>query len=75
MNYPEQYRGDTLNEAFATELFNKIENSKIDSWIYGHHHTNTPAFKIGGTSMLTNQLGYVQNNEHNTFNSEAIIHI
>ena len=73
LNYPEQYKSDTLNEAFATELFDTIEKSKIDYWIYGHHHTNTPAFKIGNTMLLTNQLGYVQNDEHKQFNPEALI--
>lgn len=75
LNYPEQYKGDTLNEAFATELFPKIETSNIDFWIYGHHHANTPSFQIGKTTMLTNQLGYVQNNEHTTFNREALINL
>jgi CBS domain containing-hemolysin-like protein len=49
LNYPEQYKGDILNEAFATELYDLIETSNISSWVYGHHHTNTPAFTIGNT--------------------------
>jgi predicted phosphohydrolase len=73
LNYPEQYKGDVVNEAFASELFDKIEKSKIDYWIFGHHHANMPAFNIGKTTMLTNQLGYVQNNEHKQFNPEALI--
>lgn len=75
LNYPEQYKGDTLNEAFATEQFEFISKSKIDFWIYGHHHANTPALKIGETIMLTNQLGYVQSDEHKSFNCEAVIEI
>jgi len=67
MNYPEQYKGDVLNEAFAVELFDLIEASPIDYWVYGHHHTNTPEFAIGKTRLLTNQLGYVQQNEHTLF--------
>ncbi|MCF8255887.1 MAG: metallophosphoesterase [Bacteroidia bacterium] len=67
LNYPEQYKGSILNEAFATELHDFIESSNIDCWVYGHHHTNTPEFKIGKTRLLTNQLGYVQQNEHRLF--------
>lgn len=67
LNYPEQYKGDFLNEAFAVELFDLIENSEIDYWVYGHHHSNTPEFAIGNTKLITNQLGYVQNNEHLLF--------
>lgn len=67
LNYPEQYKGDVLNEAFAVELYDYIEGSDIKYWIYGHHHTNTPIFAIGNTQLLTNQLGYVQRNEHVLF--------
>ena len=72
---PPQYKGDALNEAFATELHDKIEKAAIDYWIYGHHHNNTSEFKIGGTTLLTNQLGYVQLKEHLTFQPGAFIQI
>ncbi|MEO7308801.1 MAG: metallophosphoesterase [Chitinophagaceae bacterium] len=75
LHYPPQYKGDLLNEAFAVELFDTIETSVIDYWIYGHHHCNTPGFKIGNTTLLTNQLGYVQKNEHQLFKPNAIIEI
>jgi len=67
MNYPAQYKGDILNEAFAVELFDFIESSNINYWFYGHHHSNTPEFSIGNTKLITNQLGYVQRNEHLKF--------
>lgn len=73
MHYPEQYKNSTLNQAFAVELFDLIEPSGIDCWIYGHHHQNTPAFTIGQTQMLTNQLGYVQQGEHQLFNTGKLI--
>jgi Icc-related predicted phosphoesterase len=75
MNYPAQYKGSNINEAFAVELYDFIESSNVPYWIYGHHHFNTSSFKIGNTAMLTNQLGYVQNNEHKLFNPSAIIEI
>lgn len=63
-NYPAQYKGSVLSEAFAIELFDLIESDGPDYWIYGHHHSNVPDFTIGKTKMLTNQLGYVKYGEH-----------
>jgi len=73
LNYPEQYKGDVLNEAFAVELFNLIEDSAISYWGYGHHHCNTPDFKIGNTMLITNQLGYVLRNEHALFSTNKFV--
>ena len=73
--YPKIYKNSTLNEAFAVELFDTIEASKVDYWIYGHSHHNTSDFKIGNTQMLTNQLGYVQRNENEKFNPEKCFNI
>ncbi len=73
LNYPEQYKGDVLNEAFAVELFDMIETSRIDYWAYGHHHSNIPEFSIGNTKLITNQLGYVQQNEHLKFQTNKYI--
>lgn len=67
LNYPERYKGDVLNEAFAVELFDMINASGPDYWIYGHNHCNTPDFVIGKTKLLTNQLGYIMHNEHKDF--------
>lgn len=74
-HYPEQYKDSILNEAFAVELFNLIESSRINSWVYGHHHSNTPEFQIGTTRLLTNQLGYVQRNEHLLFERDKVIEL
>ncbi len=67
MNYPEQYKGSVLNEAFATELFDLIEKSNINYWIFGHSHENISDFNIGKTKLLTNQLGYVSYGENKKF--------
>ena len=75
LNYPEQYKGDVLNEAFAVELFDMIESSNIAYWVYGHHHSNIPEFSIGNTKLITNQLGYVQRNEQRLFESNKVIEI
>jgi len=72
MNYPENYKGDILNEAFAVELYNLIEKSKPDVWIFGHHHSNVDDFTIGKTQMLTNQLGYIKYNENKGYRNKII---
>lgn len=75
LNYPEQYKGDLLNEAFAVELFDWIECSGIAYWCYGHHHYNSPEFTVGNTRLITNQLGYVQRNEHRLFQTNKSINL
>lgn len=72
-HYPEEYRNSNINEAFATDLDDYIMDSNIDYWIYGHHHRNVPAFKIGTTELLTNQLGYVNYHEHHEFSFNKVI--
>lgn len=62
-NYPPEYVGDSLNEAFAVDLDSFIENSDIDYWSFGHHHRNVPEFLIGNTRMISNQLGYTWRGE------------
>ena len=75
LNYPGQYKGDILNDAFAVELHDLIASSEITCWVYGHHHTNTPEFTIGSTKLITNQLGYVQRNEHRFFETDKCIEL
>ena len=41
-------------------------------WIYGHSHRNIDK-QIGVTQFVSNQLGYVFANEHNSFNSSRCI--
>ena len=73
MNYPEKYKGDALNEAFAIELFDLIESNGPDVWIYGHTHGNTTEFTIANTRIITNQLGYIRHREYDDFNNAAVI--
>ena len=71
LHYPAKYRNSPLNEAFVTELHDFIYDCNAAFWIYGHHHTNTPDFSIGNTTMLTNQFGYVHKREHLGFRRDA----
>lgn len=74
-NYPEQYKNSPINDAFAVELFDFIEECDFNYWIYGHHHFNIADFEIGTTKMITNQLGYVRYNEQNKFSAFKTIEI
>ncbi len=74
-HYPPKYKNSRLQEGFAIELHNYIETSDINYWVYGHHHFNTPAFDIGKTKLLTNQLGYVRKHEHRSYVNNAVIEI
>ncbi|MDR6846811.1 metallophosphoesterase [Flavobacterium granuli] len=75
VNYPEKYANSTINEAFGTEMFNFIEESEIDYWIYGHHHCNISDFTVGKTKLVTNQLGYIKYNENENFRRDAVFSI
>ena len=58
----EEFRGSTINGAFTVELGDYIAKSSVDYWIYGHSHRNINA-RIGNTQILSNQLGYVHQEE------------
>lgn len=72
-NYPTEYLSSSVNEVFAVELFDLILDTQPSFWVYGHHHRNVPAFKIGSTELLTNQLGYVKYKELRNFSLNKVI--
>lgn len=65
-----------LNSGFASEYGELIADSRIDAWIYGHSHTNIDTV-IGGTRIISNQMGYVFEDEHlmNGFDPAKFIEI
>jgi len=71
----EIYKDSLLNEAFCIDKTTFIEQSSIDYWIYGHSHGNKDDFEIGGTTMVTNQLGYVGQGEHKSFLLDKVIEV
>jgi predicted phosphohydrolase len=74
-HYPEKYRYSELNSAFATELSDLIESSNADYWIFGHTHEVIPDFKIGRTTLTTNQLGYVEYGENGLFSGNKTLEV
>ena len=70
------YPGGALNSAFQVDLDAFIEASSIDYWVYGHtHFAGGSGTKIGETTLLCNQLGYVFQNEHLNFDGKAVIEL
>ena len=69
-----EFRNSSINGAFTVELGRFIADSLIDCWIYGHSHRNIDK-TIGNTRCLSNQLGYVFQNEHLTFRPDAVIEL
>lgn len=61
-----KFKGSLANGAFTVELSDYIKESGIDYWIYGHSHYNIDKV-IGRTHCVSNQLGYVFSNEHESF--------
>lgn len=69
-----EFKGSSLNGAFTVELGSYIAESSIEYWIYGHSHRNIDKI-IGNTQCVSNQLGYVFNNEHLLFKPGACVQL
>ncbi len=66
-----QHKNSPVNEAFCTDYTDLIADSNVNFWIYGHSHFNQKPLYIGNTLLLTNQLGYVEMNEHKGYRNNA----
>lgn len=62
----EQYKFDSTNGAYASDLDELIEGTNIKYWFHGHVH-NSFNYMIGNTNVITNPVGYFteRNPEHN----------
>lgn len=70
-----QHKGSALNNAFVVDMSDLIAGHHIDFWIYGHSHTNIDTV-IGNTHIVSNQLGYVAQEEHrNGFDNSKYIEV
>lgn len=70
----DEFKGSAINGAFTVEMGEYIAQSRINYWIYGHSHRNIEGV-IGNTKCISNQLGYVFQNEHIFFKPDATIEI
>ena len=67
-----EFQGSDINDAFTVDLTDYIKNCGAKYWIFGHSHRNINK-KIGETNCICNQVGYVNYDEHKTFNNEKNI--
>ena len=74
--------GSSLNCAFMVDMEGFMAVHKPDVWLFGHTHFNGDSnvlsshqAVVGGTRLLTNQLGYVRYNEQKGFDPKATIEI
>ena len=67
-----EFQGSDVNEAFTVDLTEFIKKCGAKYWIYGHSHRNINKV-IGKTSCICNQVGYISEEEEETFNHEVNI--
>ena len=58
MSVHEKYKGDKINGAYVSELFEDIADREIALWVHGHTHYSFD-YDIEGTRVVCNPRGYV----------------
>jgi hypothetical protein len=53
----------------------ELSGVDVDYWIFGHSHEVVPDFKIGKTTLTTNQMGYVEYGEQSHFSDSKTLSI
>jgi len=73
---PEEFRGDNLNGAYASELFEDIMDTQPDIWAHGHTHASSD-YVIGITRVICNPRGYATNpaDLNYDFNPNLVINV
>lgn len=56
----DEYQGDTLSPAFASNLESLVEQA--DLWVHGHVHSSFD-YQVGGCRVVCNPLGYPGRND------------
>ena len=69
-----EFQGSDINEAFTVDLTDYIKTCGAKYWIFGHSHRNINKV-IGKTSCLCNQVGYIFDDENETFSHDKCIKI
>ena len=74
MSVPSEYKGDSLNGAYCSNLDYEIFDAKPDLWIHGHTHTSFD-YMIEGTRVICNPRGYAPSALNKKFNPNLLIEI
>lgn len=70
----EKYRGSPLNELFANDWTDIIEEHEPDVWVSGHWH-QSKKFKKGKTLFIENSYGYYNHAPVGDFNKNLVLNI
>lgn len=71
-----RYALNGLSSAFTVDLEDFIKANDIDYWIFGHTHYNAPRdTKVGNTTLLTNQLGYIMYGKEEGFSHNVFVEL
>ena len=71
---PEMFKWDSLNGAYATELYNEVADSGADIWVHGHSHGSQNYF-IGKTRIVNNPRGYAPDDLNPDFDETLTIDV
>ena len=74
LSISEQFKGDKLNGAYFSNLWNDIADSDIKLWIHGHTHSNSD-YDIEGTRVICNPRGYAPHDLNQEFDSTLVVEI
>lgn len=69
---PKEFRNDSLNGAYASELFEDIMDTQPDIWCHGHTHSSSD-YMIGNTRIICNPRGYKGHEINLNFNHSFTI--
>jgi len=62
------YRGSSLNGAYASELWEQVDDAKPDLWIHGHTHDSMDYMLTDHTRVICNPRGYWPDDMNHEFN-------
>ncbi|MFC5429464.1 metallophosphoesterase [Paraburkholderia denitrificans] len=69
----EQYAGDSLASAYASDL-ESLMGPSVDLWVHGHMHASFD-YSVNGTRVVCNPRGYSPRHPNPGFNSSLLIEV
>jgi predicted phosphodiesterase len=69
-----RFNRSDLNRFFVCELDDVIEHNQPKMWVHGHTHDSCD-YKVGGTRVVCNPLGYTGIETNHNFNDNFIVEV
>jgi predicted phosphohydrolase len=70
-----QFKNSPIKGGFESDLMDLILETRPKYWLYGHTHFNKGESIIENTTLLSNQLGYIDMGEKLNYNPKLILDI